>query len=60
MKIPDEHWHSFETVGQLVDYIGKGIIIGRSINSNTVSTGRRDWQDIKDSFSYATRPQYKY
>ena len=59
ISIPDEHWQSFETVGQLVDYIEKRIIIERS-SGNQNSKVRKDWQDIKDSFPTRSRPVYKY
>lgn len=59
LKIPDEHWQAFETVGQVVDYIKKRIILQKNSNNKNSNAGK-DWEAIKNSYPTKSRPAYKY
>jgi hypothetical protein len=54
LMIPDEHWKSIETVGQLIDYIEKRQIIFKSKQQLP-----EDWQGIQKSFPAEKRPEFK-
>jgi hypothetical protein len=54
LMIPDEHWKSIETVGQLIDYIEKRLIILKSKQELP-----KDWQGIQKSFPAQERPEFK-
>jgi len=54
LMIPDEHWKSIETVGQLIDYIEKRQIIFKSKQQLP-----EDWQGIQKSFPAEERPEFK-
>jgi len=54
LMIPDEHWKSIDTVGQLIDYIEKRQTIVKSKPQLL-----REWQDIQQSFPADQRPVFK-
>jgi acyl carrier protein len=54
LMIPDEHWKSLETIGQLIDYVEKRQIILKSKQGLP-----KDWQGIQQSFPPEERPKFK-
>jgi len=54
LMIPDEHWSSLDTTGQLIDYVEKRQIILKSKQDLP-----KDWQGIQQSFPPEERPKFK-
>jgi len=54
LMIPDEHWKSLETTGQLIDYVEKRQILLKSKQELP-----KDWQGIQQSFPPEERPRFK-
>ncbi|MFH0783924.1 MAG: acyl carrier protein [Pseudomonadota bacterium] len=58
LKIPDEHWKSLSTIGQLIDYIQKRQQLNISLQKQNPKSVPKNWQDIQQSLPPAQRPNY--
>lgn len=62
LQIPDAHWQSFLTVGELIDYVTKRLLLADepASNSRMPQSSQKSWKELQESFPINERPVFKY
>ena len=58
MKIPDEHWRQFQTIGDLATYIADREEFAKATNLSKTLSGSSNWAQIQQSVAVDVRPKF--